>query len=119
MAILSLLETVFTDRFPVKKCLFVHASLETGNPCIEITSHRFSIPFFYSFLDLRYFALLSNTNQSRTKCDIYTEADFNVIGNKSILFEIKVEQFTVRNFVKSMSVLLISFYMFNVDYLRK
>ena len=56
----SYLKTVFTDRIPVKKFLFAHASIETGNTCIEITSHHLSIALFYSFLDLaRCSALLS------------------------------------------------------------
>ena len=141
----SHVKTMFTDRFPVKKSLFAYASLETGNPCIEITSHYFSIALFYSFLDLtRCIALLSipfhlkenpinyfevsdpivsgNTNQPRIKCDIDTEADFHEIGNKLILFEIKVEQFTTgttKDFVKSMALLISSFYVFNVEYPSK
>ena len=131
----SHLKTVFTDRFPIKKCLFAHASLETGNPCIEITSHHFSIALFYSFLSLiRYITLLSipfhlkenpinyfevpdtiisgNTNQTRIKCNIDTETDFHEKANKSMLFEIKVEQFTTdttKDFVKSVA-LPISFF---------
>ena len=90
---------MFTVLFPVKKCVFAHASLETGNSCIEITSDHFSIVLFYCFLDLtRCITLLSipfhlkenwidyfevpdpivsrKTNQPRIKCDIYKKADF-------------------------------------------
>ena len=35
-----------------------------------------------------------NTNQPRIKCDIDKEANFHETANKSILFNIKVEQFT-------------------------
>ena len=103
---------MFTDLFPVKKCVFAHASFETRIPFIEITSHQFSIVLFYSFLDLtRCIALLSilfhlkenpidyfevpdptvsgNTNQPRIKCDIEKEAYFHEIANNSILFEIR------------------------------
>ena len=63
-----------------------------------------------------------NTNQPRTKCDIEKEADFHEIANKSILFNIKVEQFTTsttKYFVKSMARLISSFYVFNVEYPSK
>ena len=115
--------------FPVKMCLFAHASLETGNPCIEMTSHHILTTLFYSFLDLtrciallflpfrlkqnpiNYFELTDtiisgNTNQPRIKCDIGKEPD-------SMLFEIKVQQFTTgttKDFVKSMALLISSFY---------
>ena len=136
---------MFTDLFPVKKCVFAHASFEARMPFIEITSHQFSIVLFYSFLDLtRCIALLSilfhlkenpidyfevpdptvsgNTNQPRIKCDIEKEAYFHEIANKSILFEIKVEQFTAgttKHFVKLMALLISSFYVFNIEYPSK
>ena len=53
-------ENCVYQPFPVKKRLFAHASMETGNPCVEITSHHISIALIYSFLDLtRCIALLS------------------------------------------------------------
>ena len=136
------LKTVFIDLFPVKKCVFTYASLETGNSCIEITSHHFSIVLFYSFLDLtRCIALLSipfhlrenpvnhfevpdpivsgNTSQPRIKCDIDKEADFHEIANESVLFEVKAEQFTAgttKDFAKSVALLISLFYVFNVEY---
>ena len=93
---------------------------------------------FYSFLDLtRCIALLlipfhlkenlinyfevadpivsGNTNEPR-KCDIEKEADFHEIANKSKLFKIKLEQFmtgTTKDFVKSVTLLISSFYGFN------
>ena len=135
-------KTVFIDLFPVKKCVFAYASLETGNSCIEITSHHFSIVLFYSFLDLkRCIALLSisfhlkknpinhfevpdpivsgNTNQPRIKCDIDKEEDLHEIANESVLFEVKAEQFTAgttKDFAKSMALLISPFYVFNVEY---
>ena len=49
----SHLKTVFIDLFPVKKCVFAHASLETGNPCIEKYQpsflDRFSLFFLRSY----------------------------------------------------------------------
>ena len=139
----SHMKTVFIDLFAVKKCLFAHASLETGNPRIEITSHYFSITLLYSFLDLtRYIAMTSipfhlngklvilkflilqhqvtQTNQEQNAT--LKEADFHEIANKSILFNIKVEQFTTsttKYFVKSMARLISSFYVFNVEYPSK
>ena len=130
---------MFTDLFPVQKYVFADVSLETGNPCIEITNHHFSIVLFYSFLDLtRCIALLlipfhlkenlinyfevadpivsGNTNEPRIKCDFEKEADFHEIANKSKLFKIKLEQFmtgTTKDFVKSMTLLISSFYGFN------
>ena len=94
---------------------------------------------FYSFLDLtRCIALLlipfhlkenlinyfevadhivsGNTNEPRIKCDIEKEADFHEIANKSKLFKIKLEQFmtgTTKDFVKSVTLLISSFYGFN------
>ena len=119
--------------------------METGNPCVEITSHHISIALIYSFLDLtRCIALLSlpfhlkedlinyfelpdavisgNTNQPSIKCDIDKEENFHEIANKSMLFEIKVEQFmtgTTKDFMKSMALLISSFYVFNVEYPSK
>ena len=87
---------------------------------------------FYSFLDLtRCIALLSipfhlkenlinhfevpnpivsgNTSQPRIKYDIEKGADFHEIANKSILFEIKMQQFTTgttKGFMKSMALLI-------------
>ena len=63
-----------------------------------------------------------NTNQPRIKCDIEKEADFHEKANKSMLFKIKVEQFktgTTKDFVKSMALLISSFYVFNVEYPSK
>ena len=100
---------------------------------------------FYSFLDLtRCIALLSllfhlkenpinyfelpdtiisrNTNQPRIKCDVDKEEDFHEIENKSMLFEIKLGQFTTgttKDLVKSMALLINSFYVFNVEHSSK
>ena len=63
-----------------------------------------------------------NTNQPRIKCDIDKEVGFHEIANKLILFEIKVEQFTTgatKDFVKSVALLISSFYVFNVEYPSK
>ena len=63
-----------------------------------------------------------NTNQPRIKCDIDKEEDFHEIENKPMLFEIKVEQFTTgtaKDLVKSMALLISSFYVLNVEYPSK
>ena len=63
-----------------------------------------------------------NTNQPRIKCDVDKEEDFHEIENNSMLFEIKLEQFTTgttKDLVKSMALLISSFYVFNVEHPSK
>ena len=56
------------------------------------------------------------------KCDIDKEEDFHEIASKSIFFEIKVEQFTTgttKDFLRSLALLISSFYVFHVEYPSK
>ena len=79
------------------------------------------IPFHLKENLINYFEVADhivsgNTNEPRIKCDIEKEADFHEIANKSKLFEIKLEQFmtgTTKDFVKSVTLLITSFYGFN------
>ena len=66
--------------------------------------------------------MLGNTNKPRIKCYIEKEADFHEIANKSILFEIKVEKVTTgttKDLMKSLVLLISSFYVFNAEYPSK
>ena len=82
-----------------------------------------SLPFHLNENVINYFELpdtiiQGNTNQPRIKCDINKEADFHEIANKSMLFEVKVEQFTTgttKVFVKSAALFISYFYVFNVE----